>query len=451
MKDILRRIPQVSRFLNRFGKKYPEVYIKMAGRKVTGRYREEILKGERKAIGDIYTVVEEEIKRLVKGNLRKVINGTGVVINTNLGRAPLPKEAVERILEVSGGYSNLEFDLRSWKRGSRVSHVEGYLRELTGGEDVHVVNNNAGAVFLVLNTIAKDKEVVLSRGELVEIGGSFRIPDIIRASGAILREVGTTNKTHPGDYLSAVGENTALLMKVHRSNFYLGGFVKEVGFKELVHIGKEVGITTYYDLGSGSVIGGKEFGFMEEEPSFREVLDAGIDIVSGSGDKLLGGPQAGIIIGRKELVEKIKKNPISRALRIDKMTLAGLEAVLRLYIEGRSKEIPVIRMLTEDEYSIKKRALRLRRMLKGIHDLETRLVRDFSRPGGGSLPMTELPTWCVAFFHRNLSAQELAQRLGNSDPPVIGRIKDGLFILDMRTVADDELRLIKVALEGLNY
>ena len=454
MKEILRRIPQISAFIEKFSGKYPEVYIKKASRKVTEVYREEVLSGHRRSVDDIYLKVEEEIQRLMKGSLRKVINATGVVINTNLGRAPLPEEALRTVMEVSSGYSNLEYDLEGGKRGSRISHIEEYLAQLTGGEAVHVVNNNAGAVFLVLSTFAKGREVVISRGELVEIGGSFRIPDIMRASGAILREVGTTNKTYPEDFASAIGEDTALLMKVHRSNFYMGGFTREVTTRELADLGKRFGITTYYDLGSGALVSLREVGADvrgEEEPTFREVLSAGIDLVSGSGDKLLGGPQAGIIAGREDLISELKRNPLSRALRVDKMTLSALQAVLRLYLEGRHSEIPVIRMLTEGEDQIKRRAMGLRRMLRGIEGIEVKLVRDISKPGGGSLPLAEMPTWCVALSHKGMPAQELSKRLRKSVPPVVGRIKDDRILLDMRTVSDDELRLIRDSLKLINY
>ncbi len=454
MKEILRRIPQISAFIEKFSDKYPDVYIKKASRKVTEEYREEMLRGSRKSVEDIYVKVEEEIQRLMRGSLRRVINATGVVINTNLGRAPLPKEAINAVVEVSSGYSNLEYDLEGGKRGSRITHIEEYLSELTGGEGVHVVNNNAGAVFLILNTLAKEKEVVISRGELVEIGGSFRIPDIMRASGAVLREVGTTNKTYPEDFESAIGENTALLMKVHRSNFYMGGFTREVTAQELADIGKRFGITTYYDLGSGGIVSRRDIGIdgnLWDEPAFREVLSTGIDLVSGSGDKLLGGPQAGIIVGRSDLVSLLRKNPLSRALRVDKMTLCALQVVLKLYIEGRHSEIPVIRMLTEGENRIKRRAMKLKRMIRGIAGIEAKLIRDVSKPGGGSLPLVQMPTWCLSLYHRGMSVEELSRRLRNSDPPVVGRIKEGRLLLDMRTVSDDELRLIRNSLKLINY
>ncbi len=449
MDRLLKEIPQISKIINTFRKKYPEEYIKRAGREITQRYRKEIREGKRTSVEGIYEDIERRIRELQGTNLKKVINATGIVINTNLGRAPLSKEVLEFIEKIAGGYSNLEFDLESGDRGSRNAHIEEYLCDLTGAESAFVVNNNAGAVYLVLNTLAWGKEVIVSRGELVEIGGSFRIPDIMKSSGAVLREVGTTNKTKVSDYELAINENTALLMKVHRSNFYMEGFVQEVSLKELAELGEKHRIPTYYDAGSGLLIDLKRFGIYSKEHSFRECIEMGIDIVSGSGDKLLGGPQAGIILGRKTYVGKIKKNPMARALRIDKMTLSGLEMTLKLYVEGKYESIPVIRMLTESENKLRKRAQRLKRLLKDINGLEAKVIKDRAKPGGGSLPGLEIPTYCVALKHKELSAEELSKRLRNSDPPVIGRIKKDTFLLDVRTVFDEDLKLIRRVLSEL--
>ncbi|MFN3263982.1 MAG: L-seryl-tRNA(Sec) selenium transferase, partial [Aquificaceae bacterium] len=307
--SLLRQIPQVSKLLEEFGE-YPKELAKRAIREMLQRVREEILQGRRQSLEDLRSLIEARIRELSSTSLRRVINATGVVINTNLGRSPLAEEVAEFIKEVAMGYSNLEYDLYEGRRGSRLSHLEGLLKDLTGAEAVHVVNNNAGAVYLVLNSLACGKEVVVSRGELVEIGGSFRIPDIMRASGARLVEVGTTNRTRLSDYEKAIGPDTALLMKVHRSNFYMEGFVEEVQPEDLL----SSGLPVYYDMGSGSLLNLKELGIKTEEPSFSECIKKGIHIVSGSGDKLLGGPQAGIILGKKEHVEKVRKNPMSRAL-----------------------------------------------------------------------------------------------------------------------------------------
>ena len=449
MDRLLRQIPQVSKILSRFEGKYPADVIKKAAREVTDRYRREIREGRRTSVDPIYEDVEEKIREILTTSLRRVVNATGVVINTNLGRAPLHEEALEHISEIAGGYSNLEYDLCSGERGSRIFHIESYLMELTGAEAAFVVNNNAGAVYLILNTLASGKEVILSRGELVEIGGSFRIPDIMRASGALLKEVGTTNKTRIEDYEKAITEETALLMKVHRSNFYMEGFVQEVGLEELSELGKRSGLPTYYDAGSGLLVDLRDLGLPSGEITFREALEVGVDLVSGSGDKLLGGPQAGIIVGRKRMVEAIRKNPMARALRIDKLTLAGLETTLKLYLEGRQEEIPVIRMLTQSEEVLKKRAMRLKRRLKKVFGGEVSVVRDRAKPGGGSLPSLELPTYCIALKHPEIPPHEIHERLRRGSPPVVGRVKKDSFLLDMRTVSDDELSLLELAISRL--
>ncbi len=436
---LLRSIPQISKVVERFKDSFPEEVVKRVAREVTQRYRSEIMEGKRESTEDIFEEIERRLKERVKTKLRRVINATGVIISTNLGRAPLHKEVAEFVYEIATGYSNLEYDLLRGERGSRNSLIEDYLRELTGAEAGLVVNNNAGAVFLVLNTLAHGREVVVSRGELVEIGGGFRIPDIMRCSGAVLVEVGTTNRTRISDYESAISENTALLMKVHRSNFYMEGFVGEVSLEELMSLGKKTGIPVYYDGGSGLLL---DLGLEGSEVSMRRCVEIGADLVSGSGDKLLGGPQAGIIVGRKDLIDKMKKNPMLRCLRVDKMTLAGLEMTLKLYLEGRHKEIPVIRMLTESEETVKRRAVRLGRILKGLDKLEVRVIKERARPGGGSFPELELPTYCVSLKHEEIEAEELSKILRNSDPPVIGRIKEGRLLLDMRTVSEEEVPLI---------
>ncbi len=449
MEELLRKIPQVSKLLEHFKGKYPETLVKRAVREVTELYRREIKEGKRKDVGSLLADVEKRIEELSSPSLRRVINATGVVINTNLGRAPLPQEALELVREIALGYSNLEYDLSQGKRGSRNSHVEERLTELTGAQAGLVVNNNAGAVYLVLNTLANQREVIVSRGELVEIGGSFRVPDIMASSGAILREVGTTNRTRLKDYEEAINENTALLMKVHKSNFYIEGFTEEVPLEELVGLGRLKGVLTYYDAGSGLILNPEELGLPSTEVSFARAIRVGVDIVSGSGDKLLGGPQAGIILGKRELVERIRKNPMARALRVDKLTLAGLEATLLLYLKGEQGHIPVVRMLTESEQAIKRRALRLKRLLKELKDFEFSVVKDRAKPGGGTLPSLELPTYCLALRHKQMSAQELSRKLRNADPPVVGRIKEDTLLLDMRTVCDKEVPLIKKALTQL--
>ncbi len=449
MEELFRKIPQVSKVLEHFKGKYPEELVKRAVREVTQMYREEIREGLRSSVDSIYKDIEKRIGELSSTSLKRVINATGVVINTNLGRAPLHREVVNFIEEIALGYSNLEYDLEDGKRGSRNSHVEELLKELTGAESVLVVNNNAGAVYLVLNTLAREREVVVSRGELVEIGGSFRIPDIMESSGARLREVGTTNRTRVEDYEKAIGEDTALLMKVHRSNFHMEGFVEEVSLEELVLLGKKHRIPTYYDAGSGLLLDLSRFGIKSEEPELGECLRKGIDVVSGSGDKLLGGPQAGVILGKRDLVNAMKRNPMARALRVDKLTLAGLEKTLRLYLEGRAEDIPVLRMLAESPTVLRRRAKKLARMLKRIKGLEVELLKDRAKPGGGSLPQLELETYCVSLKHESMSTEKLSRALRLSEPPVVGRVKRDRLLLDMRTVSDQELKDIFKALSNL--
>lgn len=448
MKELLRKIPQVSKLIEEYEKVHGDSpLLRMAIKSAVDKVRREILEGKRNHLEDLGLVIEEELKRLKRTNLRRVINATGVVINTNLGRSVLSEETANFIKEIATHYSNLEFDLEEGKRGSRVRLVEELLVDLIGCESAHVVNNNAGAVFLVLNTHAKEREVIVSRGELVEIGGSFRIPDIMRASGAILVEVGTTNKTRLQDYKNAISPNTALIMKVHKSNFYMGGFVEEVKAEELLSLSLPV----YYDAGSGLLIDLRKLSINYEEPSFKELIKKGLHLVSGSGDKLLGGPQAGLILGKREFVEPLKKNPLSRVLRIDKLTLSALEHTLRLYREERYEEIPTLRMLSTAEEELKKKAKKVAKYLKNVKGLSVSIVRELSVCGGGSLPELKLPTYCVAIKHQKISLQELYEWLLKQEPPVVGRLKDDLLLLDMRTVLEEDIKPLISVLKGLEF
>ncbi|HHW01982.1 MAG TPA: L-seryl-tRNA(Sec) selenium transferase [Thermoanaerobacterales bacterium] len=373
-------------------------------------------------------------------SLKPVINATGVVLHTNLGRAPLPEEAIERIETAARTYSNLEFDLERGERGERYSHVRKLLCDITGAEDAMVVNNNAAAVLLCLSALAFGKEVVISRGQLVEIGGSFRIPDVMAQSGARLLEVGTTNKTHLEDYEKAINENTALLLKVHTSNFKMVGFTSCVTKEELINLGRKHNLPVMEDLGSGVLVDLKPYG-LPEEPTVQDSIKAGMDLVTFSGDKLLGGPQAGIILGKKEYILKIKHHPLTRAVRIDKLTLAALEAVLRLYKDGLWQHIPVLAMLTEPKDAMENRARKLsealERVLNGRGRVE--IVDDVSQAGGGSLPGSEIPTRAVAVSVDGISAAELAERLRKVPVPVIARIKRDKLFFDMRTIADKDI------------
>ena len=448
MRELLRKIPQVSKLIEEYRKVHGDSpLLRMAIKNAVDKVRREVLEGKRNHLEDLGLVIEEELKRLKRTNLRRVINATGVVINTNLGRSVLSEETANFIKEIATHYSNLEFDLEKGKRDSRVRLVEELLVDLIGCESAHVVNNNAGAVFLVLNTHAKEREVIVSRGELVEIGGSFRIPDIMRASGAILVEVGTTNKTRLQDYKNAISPNTALIMKVHKSNFYMEGFVEEVKAEELLGLGLPV----YYDAGSGLLMDLRTLGINYEEPSFEELIKKGLHLVSGSGDKLLGGPQAGLISGKREFVEPLKKNPLSRVLRIDKLTLSALEHTLRLYREERYEEIPTLRMLSTPEEELKKKAKKVAKHLKNIKGLSVFIVRELSVCGGGSLPELKLPTYCVAIKHQRISLQELYRWLLKQEPPVVGRLRDDLVLLDMRTVLEEDIKPLISVLKGLEF
>ena len=392
--------------------------------------------------------VRRAVNKALAPNLVSVVNATGVVVHTNLGRSLLSCKAIENLTAISGRYSNLEFDLGKGKRGSRYSAVEDILCEISGAEAALVVNNNAGAVLICLETIAREREVIVSRGELVEIGGSFRIPDVMTKSGAILKEVGTTNRTHKSDYVNAINENSGLLLKVHTSNYSVVGFTSSVSLKELVELGTEHGLPVMEDLGSGTFIDFSKYG-LTKEPTVQESVAAGADVITFSGDKLLGGPQAGIIAGKKAIVDKIKKNPINRALRVDKMTLAALESTLDLYRnpEDAVQEIPTLQMMLRPVADIENTAQRLWRALKDLNVTElTVTVLDLnSRAGGGSLPLLQFSSKGIGVTVEGISINKLERFMRNHNPPIIGRIEDDVFVMDMRTVQDGELAFIETA------
>ncbi len=382
-------------------------------------------------------------------SLAPVINATGVVLHTNLGRAPLSPLALERVRRVATGYSNLELDVAEKERGSRYAHVDTLLRRLTGAAAALVVNNNAAAVLLALESLARGKEVVVSRGELIEIGGEFRIPDIMRRSGAILREVGTTNRTHLRDYAEAISAETALLLKVHTSNYRILGFTSHVSAKDLAQLGRQRGIPVMEDLGSGCLVDLRPYGF-PYEPSVPEAVAAGLDLVTFSGDKLLGGPQAGVLVGGSDLVERLKRNPLNRALRIDKLTLAALEATLYAYEAATALQtLPALRMLTEPLGGVRRRARRLLQRLSPTtrSALGATLAGDTAQVGGGALPLVELPTVAVVLAGR--SAEELDRALRTGEPPVIARIQGDRLLLDCRTIQNAEVPLLARALSRL--
>ncbi len=384
----------------------------------------------------------EGVRQSTRSKLRPVINATGVVLHTNLGRALLSERARQAVNGVASCYSNLELDLDTGRRGSRYAPLELLLGTLTGAEAALVVNNNAAAVLLALSTLARDREVIVSRGQLVEIGGSFRVPEVMAQSGAHLVEVGATNKTYPDDFRKAIGQNTALLLHVHTSNYRIVGFTRETTIAELVEIGKLHSLPVMSDLGSGFLFNLSGCG-LPPEPTVKQVVGAGPDVVTFSGDKLLGGPQAGIIVGRKDLIEQMKNNPLTRAVRIDKMTVAALEATLREYHDQEQaiREIPTLRMLTLPLETLQQKGSRLAELLRKAagEKAEIGVEKGFSAVGGGSLPTAELPSVLVAVCPAEQTAGEIQTRLRQGDPAVMGRVQEEKLLLDVRTLGDDEL------------
>ncbi|HEX7735856.1 MAG TPA: L-seryl-tRNA(Sec) selenium transferase [Ktedonobacteraceae bacterium] len=387
----------------------------------------------------LLSTVQARLERAQRPHLQTVINATGVIINTNLGRAPLSKEALEAVRRVAGGYSNLEYQLEAGERGSRHEHVSALLRELTGAEAALVANNNAAAVLLTLSTLAAGREVIISRGQLVEIGGGFRIPDVMRQSGCTLVEVGTTNRTRLSDYASAISEQTALLLAVHPSNFQISGFTESTPLRDLAELAHQRGLIVMEDQGSGCLLPCEQYG-LAHEPMPQESLAAGADVLCFSGDKLLGGPQAGIIVGKAEIIQRIAKHPLMRALRIDKMTLAALETTLRHYQRGEAADhIPIWRMIASSEKSLASRASSWSEQLHA-HNIAARVQRGESTIGGGSLPGETLPTTLLALAAASapLPLEELARLLRARSTPIITRISHDALLLDPRTVPEEQ-------------
>lgn len=427
-----------------------------AARAVVSQLRSDIEGGmdERelaRAIESLADAVHEKLQSEIRASLIPAINATGVIVHTNLGRAPLSFRAVESVQAIAGGYSNLELDLETGKRGSRHRHAARLLARLFPGTDAVVVNNAAAAVMLSLNTFASGKEVIISRGELVEIGGSFRVPDILAKSGARLREVGTTNKTRIEDYARAIGPDTGVLLRVHPSNFRIVGFTESATTQELVALGEEKSLTVIEDFGSGNLLSLAPFG-LANEPAVTDSLASGVHLSVFSGDKLLGGPQAGILIGRGSAVEACRLNPMARALRVDKLTYAALEATLLSFVEGKAtKEIPVLRMLTATREEIRARSEKL---VATVNDskhaaVELSLEESTSRVGGGAAADAELPTSVIAVTRKGVSAATLLTALRNRRPAVIARISDERVLIDLRTVAPEQEPLVRDALNAL--
>ena len=395
-------------------------------------------------INNLIENIKISTEKVYSYNIKKVINGTGTILHTNLGRAIISKKHADYLSEVVTSYSNLEYNLEEGKRGERYSHFEKLICKITGAEAAMAVNNNAAAVMLVLSSMAAEKEVIVSRGELVEVGGKFRIPDVMKSSNAHLVEIGTTNKTHLEDYEDAISENTGAFLKVHTSNFKILGFTESVSIEELCKLGREKDIPVIEDIGSGVLIDLSKYG-LEYEPTVQDSIKAGVDVVSFSGDKLLGGPQAGIIVGKKKYIDKMKKNPLTRAFRIDKFTATILEMIFHEYLneEDAIKNIPVLSLITKDLKEIEKNANALFNKIENLENVADINVEDtFSQIGGGSLPAERIKSKSVTIMPKNISTQSLEAKLRAGKNPVVGRISEEKLILDMRTVLEDEIDIL---------
>lgn len=462
-KTLLRQLPKVDTLLERedlaaLAETMPRALVVDAVRESIEATRAAILAGE--GDGGVANTDPEAVaaaavalaQSKARRSLRRVINATGIVVHTNLGRSALAEKAVEAVAEVARGYSTLEYDVDSGKRGSRHTHVEELICRLTGAEAAMAVNNNAAAVMLALAGLARGREAIVSRGQLVEIGGSFRVPDVMAESGATMIEVGTTNKTHLRDYETAITERTGLLLKVHTSNYRVVGFTEEVGLADLVALGRERGVAVMEDQGSGVLIDLREWG-LPYEPTVAESVATGADVVTCSGDKLLGGPQAGMLAGRREVIAALKKHPLARAIRLDKMTLAALETTLRLYLdpETAKSEIPTLRMLSAPKSQMAERSARLAdEIARTCGDCYlTGSTDDVSRAGGGALPMADIPTVCVAIAPQRMGVAELERRLRLGTPHVIARISDDRLLLDPRTLSPAEEHEVVEALRRI--
>ncbi|MDP3048808.1 MAG: L-seryl-tRNA(Sec) selenium transferase [Thermodesulfovibrionales bacterium] len=464
---LLKELPSVDEILKsndgvKWCRTYPRKYVLQAIRDVIDMRRKEILvvdstlrevSSSDVSIEGMSGDIEMKIEKLSSLSLKPVINATGIVIHTNLGRSVLSEKILDNVKKIAESYSNLEYNLDEGRRGKRYAHITRILCEITGAEDALIVNNNAAAVLLCLNALAKGKEVIVSRGELVEIGGSFRVPDIMSLSGAVLREVGTTNKTHVYDYRNAINENTALILKVHQSNYRISGFTEEVPVADLKKLSEKYHIPVMYDLGSGCMIDLKPYG-IHSEPAVQNIVESGVDIVTFSGDKLLGGPQGGIIVGRKEYIEKLPKNPLTRAIRIDKLTLAAFEATLMEYLdEDKAVEnIPTLKMLLQKPERIRERAKKIALLLKRkVKAAKIEITEDTSKAGGGSLPEIEFPTYAVLISPDNISVNDLEERLRKGAPAIIARVKDNALLLDARTIREDEIGSIVKGVHAALY
>ena len=444
---LLKSIPKVDRFItHKAFEGLSKTLVTKFTKEVIENLRNNILNEKIKEIDEssLLDEVLQKYEELTTPSLKNVINATGIIVHTNLGRSLLDKKSLEKAISIATSYNNLEYNLKEGKRGERYEHISKALKALTGCEDALVVNNNASAVFLILNTFCKDKEVVVSRGELVEIGGSFRVPEVMAQSGAILKEIGTTNKTHLRDYENAINEKTSMLMKVHKSNYSIEGFSSEVDFEEIVKVAHDNNLIDYYDMGSGHMID-LPFNLNANEPSILQIMKFNPSLLSFSGDKLLGSVQAGIIIGKKELIDKIKKNQLLRMLRVDKITLAILEDTINSYLKNELENIPTLKMLHTTLETLEKRATNLKEKVKDIYNCE--VIKTQTMIGGGTTPNKKIPSIGLSLEYKNYKANKLEELLRKNN--LISRIENDRVILDFRTILEDEIEKIEIILKNL--
>ncbi|QKF81787.1 L-seryl-tRNA(Sec) selenium transferase [Halarcobacter ebronensis] len=437
---LLKSIPKVDKFVsNPAFKNCSKQLIISIVKELFENLREEILSQRIDSINEEELVSKtlDKYNQITSSSLKKVINATGVIIHTNLGRSLIDKNVFDRVKEIATSYNNLEYNLEEGKRGERYAHISKIICKLLGCEDVLIVNNNASAVFLVLNTFAKNKEVIVSRGELVEIGGSFRIPDVMNSSGAILKEIGTTNKTHTKDYLNSINENTAMLMKVHKSNYSIEGFSQEVGFEKIIDMANENSLIDYYDMGSGHIVD-LPYGLQNKEPSVLDYMKFNPSLLSFSGDKLLGSVQAGIIVGKKKYIEKLKKNQLLRMLRVDKLTLALLEENMKALLLEKYEEIPTLKMLFKTTDELKENATKLKNEIDSL--CKCSLVNTSTLIGGGTTPNQRIPSVALSIQIKNYKPNKIEQLFRENK--IIGRIENDKFLLDFKTIQDDEIKII---------
>uniref|UniRef100_UPI0040471B8E L-seryl-tRNA(Sec) selenium transferase n=1 Tax=Aliarcobacter sp. TaxID=2321116 RepID=UPI0040471B8E len=437
---LLKSIPKIDKFINNkaFDGFSKELITKIS-KEVINNLRKDILEEKISSIDEdiLISQVIKNYNNLISPSLQSVINATGIIVHTNLGRSLINKKSLEKAIQIATSYNNLEYDLEEGKRGERYAHIVKTLQNLTDCEDAIVVNNNASAVFLILNTFAKNKEVVVSRGELVEIGGSFRVPEVMSQSGAILKEIGTTNKTHLKDYENAINENTSMLMKVHKSNYSIEGFSSEVDFEQIVQTAKENNVIDYYDMGSGHMID-LPFNLSQKEPSILEIMKYKPSLLSFSGDKLLGSVQAGIIIGKKELISKIKKNQLLRMLRVDKITLSILEDNLNSYLKNELDDIPTLKMLFTSLETLEQRANNLKEKIQNICTCE--VLKSETLIGGGTTPNRKIPSIAVSVSFKDFKPNKIEKLLRENN--LITRIENEKVLLDFRTIQENEIEQI---------